>query len=52
MKEANFELKQNINKSTQENIHEDNRTGFNKIEKAKKDLHFLSEELLKYQPGT
>jgi len=46
MKEANFGLKQNINKSIQENIPEDN------IEKAKKDLHFLSEELLKYQPET
>ena len=35
MKEVNFELKQNINKSIQENISEDN------IEKAKEDLHFL-----------
>jgi hypothetical protein len=46
MKEANFGLKQNINKSIQENIPEDN------TEKAKKDLYFLSEELLKYQPET
>jgi len=46
MKEANFGLKQNINKSIQENIPEDN------IKKAKKDLYFLSEELLKYQPET
>lgn len=46
MKETNFELKQNINKSIQEDTPEDN------IEKAKKDLYFLSEELLKYQPET